>query len=84
MLFYNFTINKLLTWACGGTGRRDRLKIYWGQLRGGSSPFTPTNIYTMRLLRKLYDWTLLKSNHPKAHWFLSVIAFIESSIFPIP
>ncbi len=28
--------------ACGGTGRRDRLKIYWGQLRGGSIPFTPT------------------------------------------
>lgn len=38
----------------------------------------------MKLLRQLYDWTLKKANHPKASWFLSLISFTESSIFPIP
>ncbi len=38
----------------------------------------------MKFFRKLYDWTLLKSEHPKAKWFLSIIAFTESSFFPIP
>ena len=38
----------------------------------------------MKILRKLYDWTLLKSSHPKASWFLAIISFAESSFFPIP
>tara|TARA_B100001540_G_C15497707_1_gene502131 strand:- start:48 stop:632 length:585 start_codon:yes stop_codon:yes gene_type:complete len=38
----------------------------------------------MKLLRKIYDWTILKSRHPKAKWFLSFISFTESSFFPIP
>ena len=38
----------------------------------------------MKYLRKLYDWTLIKSQHPKAIWFLSFISFMESSFFPIP
>ena len=38
----------------------------------------------MNYLRKLYEWTLIKSKHPKAVWFLSLISFIESSFFPIP
>ena len=38
----------------------------------------------MFLVRKLYDWTLEKSKHPKATWFLSIISFAESSFFPIP
>ena len=38
----------------------------------------------MKILRKLYNWTLNKANHPKAPWFLSFISFIESSFFPIP
>ena len=38
----------------------------------------------MKLLRKIYDWILNKSNHPKAHWFLAFISFAESSFFPIP
>ena len=38
----------------------------------------------MNLLRKLYDWTLEKSKDPKAPWFLAIISFLESSIFPIP
>ena len=38
----------------------------------------------MNLLRKLYDWTLEKSKDPKAPWFLAIISFLESSVFPIP
>ena len=38
----------------------------------------------MHYLRKLYDWTILKSKHPRAIWFLSIISFAESSFFPIP
>ena len=38
----------------------------------------------MNFIRKLYDWTLEKSRHPKASWFLAFISFIESSFFPIP
>lgn len=35
-------------------------------------------------MRALYDWTLEKARHPQAQWWLAVIAFLESSIFPIP
>ena len=38
----------------------------------------------MNLLRKLYNWTLEKSKHPKAPWFLAIVSFSESSFFPIP
>ena len=43
----------------------------------------PTNT-KMKIIRKIYDWTLNKANHPKAPWFLSIISFTESSFFPIP
>ena len=36
------------------------------------------------MLRRLYDWTLGLVDHPRALWALAVIAFIESSVFPIP
>ena len=36
------------------------------------------------MIRKLYEWVIKKSGHPKAPWFLSLIAFSESSFFPIP
>lgn len=35
-------------------------------------------------MRKLYDWTLRMADHPRALWALAFIAFIESSVFPIP
>jgi membrane protein YqaA with SNARE-associated domain len=38
----------------------------------------------LQILRKIYDWTILKSKHPKAAWFLSIVSFAESSFFPIP
>ena len=38
----------------------------------------------MDILRKIYNWTIEKSKHPKAVWFLSLVSFTESSFFPIP
>jgi len=36
------------------------------------------------VLRRLYDWTLSLAAHPHAMWAMFIIAFIESSVFPIP
>ncbi len=36
------------------------------------------------MLRALYDWTIRMADHPRALWVLAVIAFAESSVFPIP
>lgn len=36
------------------------------------------------MIRRLYDWTLSLSAHPRALWALAFVAFIESSVFPIP
>jgi membrane protein YqaA with SNARE-associated domain len=36
------------------------------------------------MLRRLYDWTLSLSARPGALWALAIVAFVESSIFPIP
>ncbi len=36
------------------------------------------------MIRALYDWTLSLARHPHALWALAVVAFIESSVFPIP
>jgi len=36
------------------------------------------------VIRALYDWTLSLARHPHALWALAVVAFIESSVFPIP
>jgi membrane protein YqaA with SNARE-associated domain len=36
------------------------------------------------LIRRLYDWTLALAARPDALWLLAIIAFIESSVFPIP
>tara|TARA_B100001250_G_scaffold55204_1_gene42692 strand:+ start:43 stop:627 length:585 start_codon:yes stop_codon:yes gene_type:complete len=38
----------------------------------------------MNILRRLYNWTLNKSGHKNAGWFLGIISFVESSFFPIP
>ena len=38
----------------------------------------------VNILRKLYNWTLDKSAHKNASWFLGLISFTESSFFPIP
>ena len=36
------------------------------------------------MLRRLYDWTIDLAARPWAVWALAVIAFVESSVFPIP
>jgi len=36
------------------------------------------------MIRRLYDWTLSLVDSPHALWALAVVAFIESSVFPIP
>lgn len=36
------------------------------------------------MIRSLYDWTLSLARHPNALWALAVVAFVESSVFPIP
>lgn len=38
----------------------------------------------MRALKRLYDWTLSWSKSPYSAWGLFLIAFMESSFFPIP
>ena len=36
------------------------------------------------MLRGLYNWTMSLANSRYALWMLAVVAFIESSVFPIP
>jgi len=36
------------------------------------------------MIRRLYDWTLSLAAHPRAIWALAFVAFIESSVFPVP
>ena len=36
------------------------------------------------MLQRLYDRTMALADHPKALWWLAFIAFVESSVFPIP
>lgn len=36
------------------------------------------------IIRRLYDWTLGWADRPGGTWALFVIAFIESSVFPVP
>jgi membrane protein YqaA with SNARE-associated domain len=36
------------------------------------------------MIRRLYDWTLSQADSPHALWILFAVAFVESSVFPIP
>lgn len=36
------------------------------------------------MIKSLYDWTMRKADHPRALWILALVAFVESSVFPIP
>lgn len=38
----------------------------------------------LKFLRRLYDWTVGWAERPGGAWALFVIAFVESSFFPIP
>lgn len=47
---------------------------------------TPAAPLAARLgwVRALYEWTLAQARKPHALWILALVAFVESSIFPIP
>ena len=36
------------------------------------------------LIQRLYIWTMEKSAHPHAEFWLALVAFVEASFFPIP
>ena len=36
------------------------------------------------IIQRLYDWTMEKSAHPHAEYWLALVAFVEASFFPIP
>ncbi|WP_417269875.1 YqaA family protein [Celeribacter sp.] len=36
------------------------------------------------MIKRLYQWTLQLAQSPNALWALAIVAFIESSVFPIP
>ena len=36
------------------------------------------------MIRRLYDWTMSLAGDRHAMWALAVVAFVESSVFPIP
>ena len=36
------------------------------------------------MIKGLYDWTMSLARHPHALWALAIVAFVESSFFPIP
>jgi membrane protein YqaA with SNARE-associated domain len=36
------------------------------------------------MIRSLYNWTLGLADHRHALWALAIVAFVESSVFPIP
>ena len=36
------------------------------------------------MVRNLYDWTIRQAESPHALWALALVAFVESSVFPIP
>jgi membrane protein YqaA with SNARE-associated domain len=42
------------------------------------------NAVVFHPLRRLYDWVLSWAHHPHAQTALFVLAFVESSFFPIP
>ncbi|SFT64536.1 YqaA family protein [Sedimentitalea nanhaiensis] len=36
------------------------------------------------MIRRIYDRTMTLADHPHALWWLALVAFVESSVFPIP
>ena len=47
-------------------------------------PGSPSRPPVRRVLYHLYTWTLSLAAHPRANWALALVAFAESSFFPIP
>lgn len=49
-----------------------------------SAPTTPSTGGRPHLIRRLYNWTIGWADRPGGAWALFLIAFVESSFFPIP
>ena len=52
-----------------------------------SQAVAPVPGYAVRregLMKRLYHWTLVQAEKPSAPWVLGLIAFMESSFFPVP
>jgi membrane protein YqaA with SNARE-associated domain len=49
-----------------------------------TTPATPSSGGRPHLIRRLYNWTIGWADRPGGAWALFLIAFIESSFFPIP
>ncbi len=47
-------------------------------------PQTPTTTHRLHIVRRLYDWVLHWAETPYGVWALFLLAFAESSFFPIP
>ena len=51
---------------------------------GSSSTTVNNDLRGPGWLKRIYNWTLRQAASPYALWILALIAFVESSIFPIP
>lgn len=49
-----------------------------------SNPTTGALARPRNVLRRLYDWTVGWAERPGSTWALFAIAFVESSVFPVP
>ncbi len=53
--------------------------------RGASAIDTRASLaYRRRMFKGLYRWVLALADSPQAPWALGIVAFAESSFFPIP
>ncbi len=55
-----------------------------GEGRTETAPAWPAGPAPGRWLRGAYDWTMAQADKPYALRMLALIAFVESSVFPIP
>lgn len=52
--------------------------------RDSAAPAVTRGNRSPSMLRRLYDWTLSLAGRPVAPWALALVAFAESSFFPVP
>ena len=55
-----------------------------GENRFGPDPSSSASATPQDMLRRLYGWTMGLGERPGAMWALAAVAFVESSVFPIP
>jgi membrane protein YqaA with SNARE-associated domain len=69
-----------------GRSHRRSIPLSDGIEDGAGIRRTPVRPAAVRIpwLHDLYDWTMAQATRPYALWTLALIAFVESSIFPIP